>query len=647
MSRPPHQPASTNSTDTSSTTGTGPGHDDGIRPGDSTELTALVYDNTFEEVHADLREALTDPVFDRREGLAMPEQGRLAYDRCRFIHSRMEDPRAVLDDPRRLFALCEWPALLDTTTLPLLTSHYNLCLGTILDHSTDRDDLDDYIEELSSMSSVGMLMVSELGYGNNTAAMRTRAEYDPDSDEFVLNTPSHSAQKFMPYTGIQDLPKLGVVMARLIVSQADCGIFPFIVRLSDSDGLKPGIHAAPLPDKPGLALDNGITWFDHIRLPRRNLLGGSTGRLTPSGDFESPVRNRRHRFVRSLGRVHPGRLCLASSLVTAGRASLHIALRYSARRHTSAPGQDDVPLLAYRSQQRALFRCLADVYAMTFLINHAKRKFAAADHPDEAVTEVAVAKAVSSWAMTDVLTTARERMGAQGMFAANRIADYIALAQGVVTAEGDNLPLLAKSAGELLGNGAENAEDAERKASTDPRTPPRPHGRSLAAPAFQLELLHWRQETLRTTTGPSLRRHIRGGGSLFSAWNAHLNPALAMAQTYGARLALRSLLQAAEQAESPTVRTALRLMAALYGLGQIAAEPGLYVSRGVLQPVRAERIPALLDELSVRAMPYKDLLIDGFALTDRLLRAPALSPGLQDFSARAPAHGRQAGVHIS
>ncbi|MFF9685814.1 acyl-CoA dehydrogenase [Streptomyces sp. NPDC014623] len=589
---------------------------------DRDELIRLVFDGTFDSVHADLRDTVSDPLFAPRSGLDATQQGRLAYDRSRLVHARTGPAQKVLDDPLRLFALSEWPSLMDTTTLPLLMSHYNLCLGTLLHHSAGRDDLDDIIEELATMRSVGMLMVTELGFGNNAAAMRTRAVYDPLADEFVLSTPDPQAQKFMPYTGIQDIPKIAVVMARLVVQDTDRGIFPFIVRICDAEGLLPGVRATALPDKPGLALDNGVTWFDGVRLPRRNLLGGAMGRLMPDGTFESTIPSRRRRFLTSLERVQPGRLCLASALVAAGRASLYIALRYARQRKTFAPGESDVPVIAYRSQQTALFRALADVYAMTFLVNSTKRAFVRTGVSDDTNHLISLTKVVSSWSMTDVLTTCRERTGAQGMFSANRIADYIAMAQGVVTAEGDNLPLLAKAGNELLAH----------PPATDTGTP-EPQGRSLTDPSFHRELTRFRQSRLTDTTAYAMRREIRGGSSLFDAWNHHINAALTLAESRGRELALEELHTAATQATTPRTREALGLLAALYGLGLTERDAAWHLAHGTLTPHQVTRIPTLLEALSTRVLPYADLLVDGFGLTDELLRAPALRPGLTDFHA--------------
>ncbi|MFD7750318.1 acyl-CoA dehydrogenase [Streptomyces sp. NPDC059698] len=582
-------------------------------------LRDTVYDGWFETVHRPLRDLLAHPLFERREGLTALAQGRLAYDRSRFVHSRLGDPRDVLADPQRMFALSEWPSLLDTTTLPLLMSHYNLCLGTVLQHSHDRTDLDDWIDELAAMRSVGMLMVSELGYGNNAAAMRTRAEYDPADNCFRLVTPDASAQKFMPYTGVQNIPKIAVVMARLIVSGEDCGVFPFLVRISDTNGLRPGVVARPLPEKPGLALDNGVTWFDGVRLERRALLAGSAGRLSPDGVFTSPYRNRRRRFLSSLERVQPGRLCLASSLVAASRAACTIAVRHSLRRHTSAPAHKDVPLLAYRSQQVDLFGALADTYAMTFLVNDTKRTYEAAPEAPETHRQIAVCKAVSSWTVTAALTQLRERIGAQGMFAANRIAEYIPMAQGVVTAEGDNLPLLAKAGNELIVDLAATP------------APPLPAHGSLTDPAYHLALVRSHQHELALRSAAQMRRRTRAGASLFDVWNSQITTALDVAAAHGTARALAEFGRIAACTPNPRARRALRKLAAFYALRATAPYRARLLSRGLITPAQTDRCDALAERLLSLLLPDAELLVDAFALPDTLLRAPALSPDLSYF----------------
>ena len=139
------------------------------------ELLRLVFDGNYERIHKDVREILFDPIFDYQSNLTLPEAGRLAYRRSRLVHGWLERPLEILRNPLRLFALAEWPSLLDISTFSLLMVHYNLCFGTVVDHGSTREDLADYFEELDSLASFGSYMATELGFGNNVAALRTEA----------------------------------------------------------------------------------------------------------------------------------------------------------------------------------------------------------------------------------------------------------------------------------------------------------------------------------------------------------------------------------------------------------------------------------------------------------------------------------------
>ncbi|MFR9729461.1 acyl-CoA dehydrogenase [Saccharopolyspora sp. MS10] len=576
------------------------------------ELVALLFDGKFASLHEDLRTELERPLFDSRPGLSALDAGRLSYERARWLHDRTGRHGELVRDPERMFAISEWSCLADTTTLPVLNIHYNLCMGTILAHSAERDDLDDYLEELSSMSSVGLLIATELGYGNNIAALETVAVYDHANGEFVLNTPNARAQKFMPNTGITDIPKLAVVLARLDVSGVDRGVFPFIVRISDRDGLRPGVHVERLPEKPGFALDNGVTRFENVRIPRRNLLTGNMGELTSEGEFRSIVKNKRRQVLRVLDRVTPGRICLSGALVSAGRASTYIAIRYSWQRLTAGPGNGEMPIIAFRSQQTALFTALARVYAMTFLLNHVKREYLGCDETNRTEVNqlISIAKVVSSWEMSEVLHVCRERCGAQGMFSINRIADYIPMAQGVVTAEGDNLPLLATVASQLM---------TARHGKPVPR-PPAPA--ELDDCDFHRDLLRYREESLRWEAQQQMSAQAQEGQSLHARWNDNMSTAMSMARTRGTRLALERFSAMASGAGIAESRAALELLSKIYGLGEIDRDSGWYLARGAVRPDQVERLPREIDSLCEQLLPYSAMLVDAFELTPELLRAP-------------------------
>jgi acyl-CoA oxidase len=582
-----------------------------VRDADRDELTRLVYDGTYERVHADLRTALLDPVFDPRGNLTPDEAGRLAYQRSRFVHGRLERPLEILRNPLRLFALAEWPTLLDVSTFSLLMVHYNLALGTVVDHGGDRLDLVDHLKALDGLTAFGPYMATELGYGNNVAALRTEAVYDPADSSFVLTTPDPLARKFMSYSGFQDIPKLAVVLARLRTGNKDHGVFPFIVPISDEDGLREGVGAAPCPDKPVQGLDNGVTWFDGVRIPRRNLLLGDMGEFTEDGEFRPLIGNARRRFLRAMTRIQPGRICVSSAAMSAGRAAVYVALRYAQRRLTNAPGRTAVPVMEYRSHQAPLLTALAKVYAGTFLLNHVKRLYLGTGGvvPAPLNDLISITKAQCTWDMTQVVGVCRERCGAQGMFSVNRVADYVSLLQGLVTAEGDNQVLLATTAGQML---ARPDEDPLAEV-------PWPDGGDVGSLARQIHCLAYRERRLRDAVKTSMAADER---TYFDAWNANINTALTMARLRGARVALERFAAAVEDCADGPAREALTLLARLYGLTVIEPDAGWYAVKGLLSRDEVEALPATVDSLCASLVPHVDPLIDGFRLSPELLRAP-------------------------
>jgi acyl-CoA oxidase len=73
--------------------------------------------------------------------------------------------------------------------------------------------------------------------------LETTATLQSDGS-FILNTPHPSAAKYMPPTGpFGGMPKVAVVIARLMVNGEDRGVRPFIVTLGDGKEMAKGISA--------------------------------------------------------------------------------------------------------------------------------------------------------------------------------------------------------------------------------------------------------------------------------------------------------------------------------------------------------------------------------------------------------------------
>lgn len=130
----------------------------------------------------------------------------LTYERLRVLNDCLDSGARLAADPRALAALHEWLGPVDPALATVAGIHYNLFLGTLLDHEGDtRRDLSDFLR----LRSIGTFLCTEVAHGNDVAAVETVAAYERARDGFVLRTPHAGAQKFMPNTSTAGAPRRG------------------------------------------------------------------------------------------------------------------------------------------------------------------------------------------------------------------------------------------------------------------------------------------------------------------------------------------------------------------------------------------------------------------------------------------------------
>ncbi|MFF3511265.1 hypothetical protein [Streptomyces sp. NPDC002573] len=160
------------------------------------ELTRLLFGDDRESVHGRFRQMCRDDRFRPDHGASAAQQISDSYERLRLVNECV-DALELARDPRGVAVLQEWTACLDGALTVVSGIHYNLFLGSLLDH----DGLDKRpLAEYAAMGRIGTFLCTELGHGNDAAALRTTATYDPDDRTFTLHTPTAAAQKFMPNT---------------------------------------------------------------------------------------------------------------------------------------------------------------------------------------------------------------------------------------------------------------------------------------------------------------------------------------------------------------------------------------------------------------------------------------------------------------
>lgn len=578
-------------------------------------LTEVLYDGRFDDLHRPWTDVFRRDVFRYRDGLSPAERSELAYERLRVVNEEIESVAGMVTATDQLVALHEWLGVVDGSLTTLATIHYNLFLGSLL-RLDPRRTID--LLPFTRLRQYGTALITELGYGNNAAELETTATYRTETDTFVLHTPSLGAQKFMPNTGPAGGPKSGLVAARLIVRDQDCGVFLFLVPLRDGQGPLPGIRVRPLSEIPGSAVDHAITSFDQVGLPRTALLAGDHADLTTEGAFHSTLGSRRRRFLRSIQRVTTGKLCLSAAALAGARACLTISVRYAHRRHTFAPAsRTGVPVFDYRCHQTRLLGVTARAYAATFLLREAIRRCAGPDNTETAEAEVLVAAAKGwiTWQSRDIVVESRERCGAQGLLSANRIVDLLTPIESTITAEGDNLVIWTKAGADMLiGRGY------------SPPPPPAARTAPLTDCAHLLDLLV-RHELYCHQYARS--RLSRPGAGPMERWNHAVNPALDLVDAYATRRAAQAFLAAVDRVGDDGTRRVLEQLFQLFALQRLAPHAGLLLANGRLTAEAVRDLAPAADRVSAALAPDALALVEAFAIPDAILQAPIATDGYE------------------
>ncbi|MDX2545915.1 acyl-CoA dehydrogenase [Streptomyces sp. WI04-05B] len=568
----------------------------------------MIFGGQFEQIHEPWRKLFATSAFRFREGLSPEERTALSYQRLRLVNDALADggdhPERLAGDIERLTALHEWVGPADAGLGTIASIHYNLVLGSLLDHDGPRD-----LREFANMARTGTFLCTEAAHGNSATHLETTATYDPDGREFVLQTPTPGAGKFMPNTSALGGPKSGVVAARLIVGGRDQGVFLFLLPLSDDAGHPlPGVRIQRLPQTTTSPVDHCLTVFDSVRLPYEALLQADHGRLSPDGEFTSDVGSSRIRFLRSVARVTAGKLCMTAASLGMARHALAVAIGYAHTRHipSGIPG-DTIPLIAHRSHHAPLLDAIATTYAATLLHRIAVRQWAQATSKEDreaADRLVAIAKGWITWRARDVMTTCRERCGSHGLFLANGIAGQLSANEGTITAEGDNLVIWVKAAAEMLLNFTSTADAP----SQDP---------DIASPDGLQDLLADIERVWHHEARTRLRSRKRG--NRVARWNRAVLPALELVDAHARRLAAEALLNAANQASNPSTRRLLLAVHRLFALRHISNHSGTLLAQGHLTAQQVRQLPEAIDDILDELAPDALTLADGFAVSEEVL----------------------------
>ncbi|EDV55455.1 probable peroxisomal acyl-coenzyme A oxidase 1 [Drosophila erecta] len=200
---------------------------------------------------------------------------------------------------------------------------------------------------------IGTYAQTELAHGTNVRGLATRADFDPKTDEFVLNTPNLEAYKWWP-GGLGHTANHAMVVAQLYIADVHHGVQMFIVPLRDSETHMPlpGVDIGEIGKKLGMAsVNQGFLGLNQVRIPRTNMLM-KFAKVERDGTFKASPASR----INYLTMVYT-RCLIVSQNSTLLLAAATIATRYSAVRRQSPiePNQPEPQIIDHVTQRLKLF----------------------------------------------------------------------------------------------------------------------------------------------------------------------------------------------------------------------------------------------------------------------------------------------------
>lgn len=542
------------------------------------------------------------------------------------------------DDMGRFAVAFETTAFFDLSLTIKFGVQFGLFGGTVHKLGTKRHH-DKYLAQAGTLELPGCFAMTELGHGSNVADIETTATYDPATGEFDIHTATNSAHK--NYIGNAAAHgQMSVVFAQLVVAGEVHGVHALLAPIRDENGnVMSGVRIEDCGQKLGLnGIDNGQIWYDHVRVPRENLLNRYAD-VTPEGEYTSDIVSPSKRFFTTIGALVAGRVSVALGSLSAMKSGLTIAVRYGGkRRQFGASGEQEICLLDYRTHQRKLLPRLASAYALDFALKYLVDRFVGRTEENQREIETLAAglKAYATWSNIESLQVCRESCGGQGYLSENRFADLKADTDIFCTFEGDNTVLMQLVVKSLLSDYRRQFEDAraftllkyvalraaDAVGEPHPLTARNTDADHLRDPEFHLDAFRYREQRLLGSLARRMKHRLDQGMDSFFALVDCQDHVMSAAHAHVERIIAEQFVAGVARCDDDDVRAALTRLQQLFALSRIEADRGWFLESGYLSTAKSQAIREQVNEMCSAVRPDAVGLVDGFGIPDNILGAP-------------------------
>ena len=574
----------------------------------ASRLNAML-NSRWEGVRSQVFQALEHPIFSTANPDDTETYRELTLERVRVLSEsglgRLAYPREFggegdLDSAIGAF---ETLALGDLSVLVKFGVQFGLFGGSILQLGT-RKHHERLLHSIGTLELPGCFAMTEREHGSNVRDLRTTATFNRESHEFVINTPGDGAAKeWIGNAARHGL--LATVFARLIIDEDDLGIHAFIVPIRNDKGRTlPGIRIEDMGRKAGLnGVDNGRIWFDNVPVPQDSFLD-KYAQISEAGEYTSEIRGRSARFFRMIGTLVTGRISVARAALTTSKKALKTAVIYSEeRRQFGPPGESEIPILDYPTQQHRLIPRVAACYCTHFALDHLcdLARDGDTENSEKVETIAAALKAYTTQFNLETIQASRESCGGNGYSSEMGFGVMRSDTDVFATFEGDNTVLFQLVARGLLSDFKERVGDltirsaarfVSRRAAKaitrlNPVTTRDTREEHLRNPDFLRSALGYRTERLTHSVARRIRARLASEASPFEAFLETQDHLVQLGLAFAEELIFKESREQAAHRKEPL----LDGMVALFGLDCFISGPRMVSRSGAARATEVSRCP--------------------------------------------------------